>query len=157
MWFRQTGLEHRRRKGAGNRAALKAIVDRGQVPGLLAYVDGLPAGWCSVAPREEFGRLQRSRTLKAIDDRPAWSIVCFFVRGDFRNRGLAAALLGAAVRYAVERGARIVEAYPFDPSSGGTPDSAVYSGVVSMFEEAGFREVARRSRTTPIMRYLAAG
>ncbi|MBI4730053.1 MAG: GNAT family N-acetyltransferase [Acidobacteria bacterium] len=161
MWWRTTEAEFSRgvgsgaRKGAGNRRALKRIVDSGRVPGLLAYVGGRPVGWCSVAPREEFGRLERSRTLARVDDCSVWSIVCFFVDRAHRGEGVGSALLRAAVRHATRRGARIVEGYPVE---GGTraPATASYMGLRSMFEEAGFREVARRG-ARPIMRYVARG
>ena len=60
MWWRLTGKEFDAQKGEGNRTAMKAIVDSGRVPGILAYHEGHPVGWCSVAPREEFPRLERS-------------------------------------------------------------------------------------------------
>ena len=77
MWFRQTNAEAERQSGEGNRMALKQIVDEGHVPGLIAYVDGFPAGWVSVAPRSEFSRLARSRVIKPVDEQPVWSVVCF--------------------------------------------------------------------------------
>ena len=79
MWWRLTQREFDAQKGEGNRRAMKAIVDSGRVPGVLAYHEGQPVGWCSVAPREEFPRLGRSRILKPVDDEPVWSVVCFFI------------------------------------------------------------------------------
>jgi hypothetical protein len=71
MWWRQAASEHERRAGEDNREALKALVNDGKIPGLLAYLDERPVGWCSVAPREELGRLLRSPVLKPVDERPA--------------------------------------------------------------------------------------
>ena len=151
-WWRQTQAEFNRNAGAANRALLQSIVESGRVPGLLAYRDGRPVGWCSLAPREEFGRLQRSPVLGPVDDRPVWSIVCFYIDRAHRGQGVAAALLRAAVRYAAEHGAQIVEGYPVDPRGSQPNNAAVYTGVVTMFEQAGFEEVARRSEKRPIMR-----
>lgn len=81
-----TRREFEKRKGEGNRRAMKAIVDSGKLPGLLAYLETQPAGWCSVAPREEFSSLDRSPLLKRLDDQPVWSIVCFYVAKGFRYR-----------------------------------------------------------------------
>ncbi len=151
MWWRQTRREYMANRGETNRRAFKGIVDAGQVPGLIAYVDGEPAGWCSVQPRDAFPALDRSRTLKRVDDEPVWSVVCFFVGKRHRRRGVTTALLEAAVDHAARAGARIVEGYPVDPAEGGMPDPWAYTGLVSAFRKAGFVEVARRGKR-PIMR-----
>jgi GNAT superfamily N-acetyltransferase len=115
MWWRQSGAEHDRAGNDGNRAALRRLTDAG-TPGLLGYVDGEPVGWCSFGRREEFGRLNRSPKLKAVDSEPVWSIVCFYVRPGQRAAGVASALLDAAVEHVRDLGARLVEAYPIDPA-----------------------------------------
>ena len=137
-------------RGAGNRREMRKIVAAGREPGLLAYVDGTPVGWVSVAPRPEFPRIEASRTLRPVDDRPAWSIVCFYIHGSFKRRGVAGALLRAAVDHAAERGARIVEGYPVAAGDGDP-----YTGFRSMFENAGFR-VVREGGRRAIMRYHVA-
>src|SRR3954468_24423729 len=81
-------------------------------PGVLAYVDGEVAGWCSVAPRSSYRRLMNSRTIPFVDDRDAWSIVCFVVRPRFRRQGLMHELLAGAVEHAAASGAQVVEGYP---------------------------------------------
>jgi GNAT superfamily N-acetyltransferase len=154
MWWRVTSSDFDRgirNRGAGNRRAMRSIVAEDRVPGLLAYRDGRPVGWVSLAPREEFGRLQRSPKLKAVDDRPVWSIVCFFMDRRERGKKVGTALLDAAIRYAAERGATIVEGYPVDTTDRQISNANAYTGVISMFERAGFREVARRGGR-PIMR-----
>ena len=154
MWWRVSGADFDRgirNRGAGNRRRMRDLVAGNRVPGLLAYRDGRPVGWVSVAPREEFARLQRSPTLKAVDDRPVWSIVCFFMDRTERGAGVGTALLDAAVRHAAEQGATIVEGYPVDPTDRKISNADAYTGVVSMFRRAGFREVARRG-SRPIMR-----
>ena len=157
MWWRQTQAEFDRNKGEPNRRAMKRIVESGRVPGILAYDQGRPVGWCSVGPRESYPRLKRSRILKRIDNRPVWSAVCFFVARSHRRRGLATGLLRAAVEHAGRNGARIVEGYPVEPRKESAPDVFVYHGLASQFRRAGFREAARRSETRPIMRYSIRG
>jgi GNAT superfamily N-acetyltransferase len=153
MWWRIKRAQFNEQYGEGNRQALKAIVESGQVPGILAYLEEEPIAWCSVAPREDFSVLDRSPTLKRVDDRPVWSIVCFFVLQTFRGQGMMEALIRAAIDYAGGQGARIVEAYPVIPEESKNPSQQVYTGVASTFERMGFQEVARRSRVRSIMRY----
>jgi len=153
MWWRLRRSDFVKQKGEGNRKALKRIVDSGEVPGILAYVNQEPAGWCSIAPREKFVTLERSRVLGRVDDKPVWSITCFFVARPYRGKGLTVKLLEACLKHAKEHGGSIVEGYPIDPTQGKTPDVFAYTGLVSAFRKAGFVEVARRSVTRPIMRY----
>jgi GNAT superfamily N-acetyltransferase len=131
---------------------MKRIVDSGQVPGILAYADGSPVGWCSVANREAYPVLERSWTLKRSDDKPVWSVVCFFAARPFRGKGLMTSLLKAAIDHAKEHSAKIVEGYPVEPKGRRMSESEGFTGVVSTFKKAGFVEVLRRSPGRPIMR-----
>ena len=151
MWWRLTRSEFAKQLGQGNKEAFKRIVDAGEIPGLLAYADGQPVAWCSVAPRETFPALERSRTLKRVDDKPVWSIVCFFIAKSARRKGVMLKLLRAAVAYAQAHGAKIVEGYPVEPT-GSLSGASGFTGVASTFRQAGFVEVLRRSRAQPIMR-----
>ena len=100
MWARLPGGEYRAALGDGNKRALKRIVAGGEPPGILAYVGGEPAGWCAVGPRAGFRRLEKSRVLSPVDDRPVWSVVCFFVARPHRGRGLSVRLLREAAKHA---------------------------------------------------------
>lgn len=152
MTPRLTRSEYERQKGEGNRRAMQAIVDAGEVPGVLGYLRGSTAGWCSIGPRETFSSLARSRILKPVDAQPVWSIVCLFVAKQHRRQGVSVALIEGAVRHARSRGARIVEAYPVEPKKDPVPPVFAYTGIASAFLAAGFEEVARRSETRPILR-----
>ncbi|MDD2695522.1 MAG: GNAT family N-acetyltransferase [Anaerolineales bacterium] len=154
MWWRQARSEYDANKGEGNRQALKAIIDSGEVPGILAYHGKQPVGWCSLAPRTTFSALERSRVLKRVDDQPVWSIVCFFIARSHRRQGVTLGLLQAAVEYARQQGAAILEGYPVEPKEGQTADVFAFTGLASAFKKAGFVEVLRRSPTRPIMRYV---
>jgi len=151
MWWRQTRAEFNRLHGEPNRIALRTIVESGVVPGLLAYSEGVPVGWCAVQPRESYPTLDRSRTLARVDCEPVWSVPCFYIGRNFRGKGLMPELLTAAVNWAAQHGARIVEAYPVEPTEH-SPSSGLYTGVVPVFARAGFVEVCRRSNRQPIMR-----
>lgn len=154
MWPRLPSAEFARGRGAGNRRALRRLVTGGARPGIIAYRGGEPVGWCAVAPRPEYSRLERSRVMARVDDRPVWSVVCFFVTREARGSGVTTALLRAAVDHAARAGATIVEGYPLDPAGKRLADAFAWFGLASAFRHAGFEEVARRSKTRPIMRYL---
>lgn len=154
MWWRVPRSQFGRQQGEGNKAAFREIVLAGEIPGLLVYVDGVPAGWCAVQPREAFPGLARSRILKPVDDTPVWAVTCFFIARAHRRKGLTVRLLEAAIAHARARGARVVEGYPVAASSEGMPDAFAWHGTVAAFARAGFVEVARRSPTRPIMRYV---
>ena len=153
MWWRLTKKQFDARKGESNRRAMRAIVRAGRVPGILAYHKGQPVGWCSVAPREHFPRLERSRLLTPVDDKHVWSVVCFFVARHYRRNGVAERLLKAAVEYVKQSGGSIVEGYPVELKKTGYPDVFAYHGIASVFRSVGFKEVARPSETRPVMRY----
>jgi len=157
MWWRLTRREFASRQGEANRRAMKAIVESGRVPGILGYEDGRAVAWCSVAPREEFGAIERSRVLRRIDDQPVWSIVCFYVAGSQRRRGVVEQLIRAAVEYVRERGGTIVEAYPTVPRSSRVPPMSGFMGFPDVFARAGFKVCAEPSGVRRVMRRVLHG
>lgn len=153
MWWRLTRREFEEGQGDGNRKAMHSIVSGGEVPGILAYKGGKAVGWCSVAPRETYGSLNRSPVLKRIDDKQVWSIVCFYVAKDHRRKGLVRKLMHAAIDYVRSQGGKVVEAYPTIPKGEKMPPVSSYMGFPSMYESVGFVECARPSESKVIMRY----
>jgi GNAT superfamily N-acetyltransferase len=155
MWWRVSSKEFDEGVRGGNRAALEALVADGREPGLLAYREGRPAGWCAVAPRSEFPRILRSPVLKPAeatgDD--VWSVNCFYIARDARRSGVGTALLDAAVELARERGAGVLEGYPIDTSAGDRtrPAAELFTGTLDLFTRAGFDVVARRKPARPIV------
>lgn len=151
MFPRNTGRESDP-AGEPNRRAFRKLVKDGPPPGLLAYEGATPVGWVAIAPRSEYRRFERSRVLQPVDDRPVWSVPCFFVARTHRGRGLTVALLRAACEWARDRGATMVEGYPVDTHGAVQPAAFVFHGLVPTFTAAWFREVLRRSDRRPIMR-----
>jgi GNAT superfamily N-acetyltransferase len=138
-----------------NRAAMKAIIESGRVPGILAYKGGQPVAWCAIAPRSELPGLDRSPTLKRIDDEPVWSITCFAIAQEYRGRGMTGVLVQEAIAWAAHNGARIVEAYPLiSRENKRRTYGESYMGFASTFERLGFRQVSSRSRVRNIMRLV---
>jgi GNAT superfamily N-acetyltransferase len=157
-WTNSTAEENR----AVLEEAVGTLATEDRAPGLVAYRDGEAVGWVSLGPRADYDRIVHSTVLAPVDDRPVWSIVCFVVGRRSRGQGVAAALLDAAIAYARDHGARTLEAYPADTSSGRISSANAYRGTLSMFEAAGFEEVARRqanraSPPRPIVRLELAG
>jgi GNAT superfamily N-acetyltransferase len=157
MFFRMPGMSWQNASAASNRADLEKLSHNEVAPGLVAYRDGRAIGWVALAPRTDYARLTTSKILKPVDDTPVWSIVCFVVSKDARRSGVAHALLAAAIAYAADHGATVLEAYPVSSERGRVSPADAYHGTQSMFERAGFSVVEVRqwnaaSPKRPIMR-----
>lgn len=133
-----------------NRDRFADIAAEGPPPGLIGYIEGDPRGWVQVGPRDDFPTIGRSRLLKPVDDLEPWTINCFVVRTGQRRQGIGRGLLAAAITYAKDQGANVIEAYPVD----GARESVVdyFTGTLGMFDEHGFVEIIRRNDTRPIVR-----
>jgi GNAT superfamily N-acetyltransferase len=155
QWFYR-GARVDRASAEGNREALRSQV-MSRPPGVLGYLDGVPSGWCAVAPRPSYSRLARSRVLAGtpadeLADPAVWSVTCFVVRKEARRRGLSGPLLAGAVDLARRSGARTVEGYPVDVAGGRAPAAGLYPGPLPVFLRAGFTEVHRGPTGRPVVR-----
>jgi len=159
MYYRRSGprgpLPAGTTRAQANRAELRALLRSREPPGLIGYRGKVPVGWVSLGPRDDYAKLRRSPVMKAVDERPVWSIVCFVVPSQYRGQGVARALLDGAIAYARERGVALLEAYPVDKPRRSADDS-MWFGAKSMYDAAGFEEVARRKPNRPIVRIRAA-
>ncbi|GAA3900635.1 GNAT family N-acetyltransferase [Microbacterium invictum] len=155
QWWTLTNAEWNDTDADQRRELLRDEVDAGPPPGLIAYVDGEAAGWVRVAPRTAQGRIPRMRIIKGsnepLDDDSVWAVTCFVVRREYRRQGLNAALLTAAVDFARQHGARVVEGYPFDLAVKKSSANSLFHGTLSTFVDAGFSEVARTAPHQPIV------
>ena len=135
-----------------NREQLRSLTARKVAPGLVAYRDGEAVGWVSLAPREEYERLESSKVLARVDAAPVWSIVCFVVGAKSRGQGIASALLAAAVDYARNHGATVLEWSPLSDTRGRVRAADAYHGSQSMFEKQGFKvaEVRQWNKAAPL-------
>lgn len=151
MWWRLKRSLYEKQKGKGNKRSIKKIVNSGTAPGILAYDNNNPIGWCAIEPRESYALLENSRVLKRIDDKKVWSVVCFFIDKKYRRKGVTEKLLKAALKHAKRNNVKIVEGYPIDSDK--TPSVFAWTGFANAFLKVGFKEVRRGSPTRPIMRY----
>lgn len=132
-------------KGVKNKHAFEKLVTTGKACGCLAFVGDEPVGWCSIGPRGDFPRLQRSRVLKTAWSDTTWSVTCFYIPARWRHRGVAAALLGEAVKLARARGASELEGYPvrpYGPDKSDVPAAFAWTGIPKLFEKHKFTNIA---------------
>jgi len=155
MYWR-IGSAYHKRPREQNRRALRDIVREGPPPGLLAFAGDQAVGWCQLTPRDDLAWLPRTRFFERVDAAPVWAVSCFYVRRGHRRQGVMAALIAAALRAARRAGAPALEAYPVDTRRSAS-SSNVFPGTTSAFRRAGFRTVARRLPSRPIMRHDLTG
>jgi GNAT superfamily N-acetyltransferase len=152
QFYRERGLDWSNSNAHVNRGRLRSLTESGTPPGLVAFDGDRAVGWVSLAPRADYDRLTHAKVLAPVDDKPAWSIVCFVVSRQARGRGVAKALLHGAIDWAREQGATLLEAYPSDTKGKRVTAANLYHGSLSMFESAGFDVVARRqfNKSSPV-------
>jgi GNAT superfamily N-acetyltransferase len=163
QWFKVRGFEWRSLPVSERTERLRQQTACGQpgaaaTSGLVAYLDGEPAGWCAVEPRTAYSRLLRARipwagrTEDKADD-SVWAVTCFVTRTGFRRRGVSRALAAATPGFARERGARAVEGYPMITQPGQQITwNELYRGSRSIFADAGYTEVSRPTLRRVVMR-----
>ncbi|PPL19217.1 GNAT family N-acetyltransferase [Microterricola pindariensis] len=163
QFFKLSNADWKNAEGPECKVALERQVrDATPPPGIIAYRDDEPVGWCAVEPRVNYGRLTRTRAAagspEAPDDEGVWAVTCFVVRVGHRRLGIGGALLRGALEQAREAGARVVEGYPVDVAVRGKTSSAdLYHGTLTQFQAAGFEEVARPSADRPVMQLRFTG
>ncbi len=148
QFWRKAGSNWTNTTAEDNRADLRALVDGDSAPGLVALLDGKAVGWVGLGPRDEFGRLARSRTIPRLPGDGVWVVNCFVVARTARGMGVASALLDAAVEYARTHGAAIVEGYPVETGEARVSSASAYTGTAGMFERAAFETVSPTTSKT---------
>jgi GNAT superfamily N-acetyltransferase len=147
-WCMHPRLGNAEAQGLGSgkrRAAMTRLARRRRAPGLLAFDGDQAVGWIAIAPRTEFKRIEASRATPRVDEVDVWVIPCITVRPSARGRGIALALIRAAVAYAKKQGAPAVEAYP-RAGSARTADDNAYFGTEPLFRRAGFRVIRKPAK-----------
>lgn len=145
-WFLLSNADFDAATATERRSLLLGLVNDGAEPGLLAYREGEPVGWCAVGPRSRYARMMssRSRVYRPLDDHAAqWVVNCFYVAAEHRGSGIATELLAASTRFAFERGATRLEAYPIDSGETRRSSAQLFTGTLGMFLEAGYVQIGR--------------
>lgn len=151
-WLMRRKEYDEKRKDGRTKTEMKKLVKNGTIPGIIAYDNNEPVGWIAFQPREKYPVLNNSKILARVDDKPVWSIVCFFVHKNYRRKNVSVELIKEAVKFAKKKKAKIVEASPVEPKTKKAEPVFIWTGTASAFKKEGFKEVVRRSETRPVMR-----
>ncbi|GAA4113046.1 GNAT family N-acetyltransferase [Aminobacter aganoensis] len=155
-YFRLPPAARRASNRERNKDHIRARIEVGPPPGLLALEAGQATGWMQIGPRAdvpEFNNAGRgSAPLDPGDaaDPGVWAISCFFIRNKARGRGLTHQMVGAGIDFARRCGARRLEACPMDQSKD-SRSVGLFVGSTRVFEQAGFRRAAERKPGRPLM------
>jgi GNAT superfamily N-acetyltransferase len=156
MTHRLSAAAFEQNKYDGNKKLLSQLVEREIPVGLLGIMKQEAIAWLSFAPRSQFTRLEKSRIYKPVDFQPVWSITCFFIKKEYRNKGISLVMIEAAKTHAQKNNIKILEAYPVKPYADRMPDPFAWTGFFSTFEKAGFKVVSNLSKARPMMRYFTS-
>jgi GNAT superfamily N-acetyltransferase len=152
MYHRLPGPAFKQNKYARNKQLMKKLVNTQQPVGLLAVYNKEAIGWISFSPREQLYRIEHSRTMKRIDDKPVWSVSCFFIKKEYRHKGLSQRLIKAVIAFARENNITAIEAYPVIPGSAKSPGVFLWTGILSAFTKNGFTVVHKSGQSKTMVR-----
>jgi len=142
-----------------NKEHIRARIEAGPPPGLLAMEDGKAVGWMQVGPRADVpewnnkGRASAPVEEDAASDPGVWAISCFFIRNGWRGKGLTHRLVAGGIAHATAEGARLLEACPMTQSKD-SRSVGLFVGSTRVFEAAGFERVVERKAGRPLMRLI---
>ena len=152
MFFRLPYKVFQENKPDGNKKMIRQLVNKGKPQGLIASMNDEPIGWIAMAPREDYLKLENARVFKRIDDKPVWSITCFFIKKQFRHRGVSQQLIKGAIDFAKKKKIKTLEAYPAIPYAEKVPHAFLWVGVLSSFLKNGFTIVQQNSKSRAMVR-----
>lgn len=145
MVWRATKEELKDNSGPSRRKQMLGRIDARTPVGLVAYAEGEPVAWVSIAPKGTFRGLGGPETEAG---EKIWSLTCMYMRSRFRGTGAGHQLIAAAISRAKRAGATILEAYPVAPDS----PSYRFMGFIPAFKTAGFKEIERAGTRRHVMR-----
>ncbi len=140
-----------------NKDHIRARIEAGPPPGLLAMKGDVADGWMQIGPRFDIPEFNNAGRASAptdpgdASDPLVWAISCFFLKTSARGQGLTHRMVAAGIEHARGRGARRLEACPIDVSRD-SRSIGLFVGSTRVFEKAGFTPAARRKPGRPLMR-----
>jgi predicted GNAT family acetyltransferase len=157
--FRLPPAARRENDRERNKDHIRARIEAGPPPGLLAFQDGKAVGWMQIGPRADVpewnnaGRGSAPLEPSEADDPDVWAISCFFLRSKARGKGLTHQLVQGGVEFARDNGARVLEACPMDLSRD-SRSIGLFVGSTRVFEKAGFQRMVERKAGRPLVRLV---
>ena len=152
MYFRMSSTEFRNGKYEGHKGRMHEIVKAGKPTGLIATLNEEAVGWIAVAPREDYRRIENSRVFRRLDDKAVWSVTCFFIKKEFRNKGLSEQMIKGLIDYAKKKKIKTLEAYPAIPYSDKVPAPFLWVGILSAFTKSGFQIIQQNGKSRAMVR-----
>ncbi|UKJ09115.1 GNAT family N-acetyltransferase [Solitalea lacus] len=152
MWYRLSSKEFNENKYEGNKLKMHSLVNAGKFIGLMAFVENVPVAWIALAPREDYYRIEKSKSLARLDDKPVWSITCFFVKKDYRRLGISKKLIHGAIVFAKSKGIKTLEAYPSIPYAVKSADAFLWGGILTAFLANSFQIAKYNGKSKAIVR-----
>jgi GNAT superfamily N-acetyltransferase len=153
MYFRMSSTEFPNDKYEGHKGRMYDLVKAGNPTGLIATINKEAVGWIAFAPREDHKRIENSRAFKRIDDKPVWSITCFFIKKEFRKMGLSEQMIKGVIDFAKKKRIKTREAYPAIPYSDKVPAPFLWVGILSAFTKNGFEVVQQNGKSRAMVRF----
>jgi ribosomal protein S18 acetylase RimI-like enzyme len=120
-----------------NKTEAMVRLAQGKLAGYLGYLDGNVIAWIAIGKRKSYKRYA-FLVNEEDDQKSIHSITCLMIDPEYRNQGIATALLERACADLKQRGIDILEAYPMD-----RPDTNAHHhlGPFSLYQHAGFKIV----------------
>ena len=151
MTPRLPAAEYNKNKGEGNKKLFHNLVLSNEPLGVLAYHNKEAIAWCSISPKKRLIQMKQSRMMNHTAEENTWSIVCLFIKKEWRMKRVSSYIISKVVDYAFANGAGIVEAYPVVSKTDKMPDVFAWTGIWKSYEKAGFSVVKKLSETRLIV------
>jgi len=123
-----------------NRECAETLIKQEHMKGYLAYNGTVPVGWVNANDRNNYERLKALWDIWDIPSGKICSVVCFVIRPDFRNQGIATTLLKRVCKDYGKMNYDYIEAYP---ETGEKKFSDHFMGPQSMYQRQGFETVKK--------------
>jgi GNAT superfamily N-acetyltransferase len=134
-----------------NKTEAMVRLAEGQIAGYLGYLDGSVIAWMAVGKRKNYSRVATTVSIDEDEQKSVYSIACFLIDPEFRNQGIATALLERVIVDLSVKGVDILEAYPMDKEGS---NAHHHRGPLSLYQHAGFKLIEQTGIFTRVQKKL---